>query len=125
MRKTPVVTAILSTRLHSSKLALMTKKEVVASIMFFSWSWTQKKKQDYTVRSDLNATLFASWQIILLLPAIPTGFAVNFFANIPIGSILNVVTEELVIRRGADEGLVLTITLGYSSPMLSQCIAKC
>lgn len=90
------------------------------------------------MRSDLNATLFASWRIILLLPAIPTGFAVkytnqspvatfavNFFAVIPIGSILDVVTEELVIRRGADEGLVLIVTFGYSSPTLSQSITNC
>lgn len=85
-----------------------------------------KKKGKYTVWGGLRATLFASWITIILIPAVPAGFAVkytdqspvatfavNFVAIIPLGQILDAVTEELVIRRGGHEGMLIVITFGY------------
>lgn len=85
-----------------------------------------KKKGKYTVWGGLKATLFASWITVFLIFAVPAGFAVkytdqspvitfavNFVAIIPLGQILDAVTEELVIRRGGHEGMLIVITFGY------------
>lgn len=86
-----------------------------------------KEKRRYTVWGGLRATLFASWITISLIFAVPAGFAVkytnqspvvtfavNFVAIIPLGQILDAVTEELVVRRGGHEGMLIVITFGYA-----------
>ena len=86
-----------------------------------------KEKGKYTIWGGLRATLFASWITICLIFAVPAGFAVkytnqspvvtfavNFVAIIPLGQILDAVTEELVIRRGGHEGTLIVITFGYA-----------
>lgn len=90
-----------------------------------------KEKRRYTIWGGLRATLFASWITISLILAIPAGFAVkytnqspvvtfavNFVAIIPLGQILDAVTEELVIRRGGHEGMLILITFGYEHPTI-------
>ena len=85
-----------------------------------------KKKGKYTLWGGLKATVFASWVTIFLIFAVPAGFvmkytdqspvitfAVNFVAIIPLGQILDAVTDELVIRRGDHEGMLILITFGY------------
>ena len=81
-------------------------------------------KSIFTVASQLKATLLCSW-FLILLPAVPAGFAikyanldpittfaVNFVAIMPLGTLLSVVTEELIIRRGGHEGTVVVISFG-------------
>ena len=84
-----------------------------------------KEKRKYTVWGGLRATLFASWITVFLILAVPAGFAVkyadqspvvtfavNFVAIIPLSQVLDAVTEELVIRRGGHEGMLIVITFG-------------
>ena len=84
-----------------------------------------KEYGKYTVWGVLRATLFASWITVFLILAVPVGFAVkytdqspvvtfavNFVAIIPLGQMLDAVTEELVIRRGGHEGMLIVITFG-------------
>ena len=86
-----------------------------------------KEKGKYTIWGGLRATLFASWITVGLIFAVPAGFtvkytnqspvvtfAVNFVAIIPLGQILDAVTEELMIRRGGHEGTLIVITFGYA-----------
>ncbi|CAD6578898.1 MAG: hypothetical protein ASARMPREDX12_009011 [Alectoria sarmentosa] len=85
----------------------------------------QTKERKYTVWGGLRATIFSSWIMMFLISAVPAGFAVkytdqspvitfavNFVAIIPLGHILDAVTEELVIRRGGHEGMLIVITFG-------------
>lgn len=97
----------------------------------------QKKKNVYTVWSGLRATVFASWITTCLIFAVPAGFAVkytdqspvvtfavNFVAIIPLGLMLDAVTEELVIRRGGHEGMLIVITFGYAQSTIVRKYAK-
>lgn len=97
----------------------------------------QKKKNVYTVWSGLRATVFASWITTCLIFAVPAGFAVkytdqspvitfavNFVAIIPLGLMLDAVTEELVIRRGRHEGMLIVITFGYAQSTIVRMYAK-
>ncbi len=90
----------------------------------------------YTVWGGLKATLFKSWITILLIFAVPAGFAVkytdqspvvtfavNFVAILPLGQILDAVTEELVIRRGGHEGMLIVITFGNAVQLVITIIA--
>lgn len=85
-----------------------------------------KENRKYTIWGGLRATLFASWITICLIFAVPAGFVVkytnqspvvtftvNFVAIIPLGQILDAVTEELVIRIGGHEGALIVISFGY------------
>ena len=85
-----------------------------------------KDRRRYNVWGGLKATLFASWMRMSLILAVPGGFAVkytnqspvvtfavNFVAIIPLAQVLDVVTEELVIRRGGHEGMLIVVTFGY------------
>ncbi len=84
----------------------------------------------------MKATLFKSWITILLIFAVPAGFAVkytdqspvvtfavNFVAILPLGQILDAVTEELVIRRGGHEGMLIVITFGNAVQLVITIIA--
>ena len=84
-----------------------------------------EENRKYTIWGGLGATLFPSWITVSLIFAVPAGFAVkylnqspvitftvNFVAIIPLGQILDAVTEELVIRRGGHEGTLIVITFG-------------
>ena len=74
---------------------------------------------------------------MFLISAVPAGFAVkytdqspvitfavNFVAIIPLGHILDAVTEELVIRRGGHEGMLIVITFGYAQSTIMRTYAK-
>lgn len=68
---------------------------------------------------------FTNWLIILLLPIVPTGFAIkytnqnpavtftfNLVAMVPLGAILTLLTDELIVRRGGHEALLIVVTTG-------------
>ena len=88
--------------------------------------------QYYTFWSQVKAIVLSSWLVALLLPAVPAGFAVkytnqspvatfavNFVAIIPLGRILDNVTEELTIRMGGHEGTFVVVTCRYDrGPLL-------
>ena len=89
----------------------------------------------YTVWGGLKATLFKSW-ITILIFAVPAGFAVkytdqspvvtfavNFVAILPLGQILDAVTEELVIRRGGHQGILIVVTFGNAVQLVITIIA--
>ena len=97
----------------------------------------QTKERKYTVWGGLRATIFSSWIMMFLISAVPAGFAVkytdqspvitfavNFVAIIPLGHILDAVTEELVIRRGGHEGMLIVITFGYAQSTIMRTYAK-
>ncbi|KAM0805457.1 hypothetical protein BDR22DRAFT_398326 [Usnea florida] len=95
-----------------------------------------KDRGRYTFWGGLRATLFASWIRISLILAVPAGFAVkytnqspvatfavNFVAIIPLAQVLDVVTEELVIRRGGHEGMLIVVTFGNAIQLVITIIA--
>lgn len=51
-------------------------------------------------------------------------FAVRFVAIISLGQILDAVTEELVLRRGDHERMLIVITLGYAQSTIVRMHAK-
>lgn len=68
---------------------------------------------------------FKAWPIFLLLPAVPAGFAikysnqtpaatvtVNLVAMVPLGAILTLLTDELIVKEGGHEALLVVITAG-------------
>lgn len=67
-----------------------------------------------------------AWLIILLLPAVPAGFGIkysnqapaatftsNLIAMVPLGAMLTLVTDELIVRRGGHEALLVVVTTGF------------
>lgn len=71
-------------------------------------------------------TPFTTWLIILLLPAVPAGFVIkysnqvsaatftsNFMAMVPLGAILKSLTDELIVRRGGHNALLIVVTTGF------------
>lgn len=88
-------------------------------------------KEPFTVRNQLQRTLFNSW-INILLVAAPAGiainyvhsvsriavFIVNFIAIVPLAAMLGFATEEIALRTGETVGGLLNATFGYvfSSP---------
>ena len=94
-----------------------------------------KEARSYTFWGELRA-LFKSWITILLIFAVPAGFAVKythqshivifavyFVAIVPLGQILDAVTEELVIRRGDHEGMLILITFSNAVQLVIAIIA--
>lgn len=90
-----------------------------------SKSWLRRDRQQFTIRGTLIA-LFSGWLTIVLIPAIPTAFAVkytnqsavvsfatSFVAIFPLSRIFDVVTEELTKRRGAHQGLLIIVTVRW------------
>ena len=83
-------------------------------------------KEPFTVRNQIQRTLFGSW-INLLLLAAPAGiainyvpsvsrvavFVVNFIAIIPLAATLSFATEEIALRTGETIGGLLNATFGY------------
>lgn len=68
---------------------------------------------------------FTTWFVILLLPAVPAGFVIkysnqtpaatftsNLAAMVPLGAILALLTDELIVRRGGHEALLIVVTTG-------------
>jgi len=85
-----------------------------------------EREHSYTLWGQVRVILLSSWIGILLIPAIPAGFAVkytdqsaiatfvvNFVAIIPLGRILDIVTEELTIRMGGHDGMVIVVTFRH------------
>ena len=71
---------------------------------------------------------FTTWLIILLLPAVPAGFVIkysnqypaatftsNLIAMVPLGATLTLVTDELIVRRGGHEALLIVVTTGFAA----------
>ena len=76
-------------------------------------------------RRAAKKILRAYWHIVLLSPAIPCGFAINYsgqnaififvvnlVALIPLGGILSMLTEEFIARRGGGGALMIITSLG-------------
>jgi Ca2+:H+ antiporter len=88
------------------------------------------KHKPYTLRNQLQATIFNSWINILLLAA-PVGialnyagidgkvvFVVNFIAIIPLAGMLSFATEEIALHVGESLGGLLNASFGYAHPFL-------
>lgn len=82
------------------------------------------KHEPYTVRNQINRTIFNSWVNILLLAA-PAGiacnyagvdgkiiFVVNFIAIIPLAGMLSFATEEIALHVGESLGGLLNASFG-------------
>ena len=95
-----------------------------------------QKTGNYNVRGALRDTLFKYRITGLLIFAVPAGFAVkytnqspvvtfavNFVAIIPLGQLLDAVTEELVIRRGGHEAMLIVITFSNAVQLVIAIIA--
>jgi Ca2+:H+ antiporter len=89
------------------------------------------KHKPYTLRNQLQATIFNSWINILLLAA-PVGialnyagidgkvvFVVNFIAIIPLAGMLSFATEEIALHVGESLGGLLNASFGYTTPFSS------
>jgi Ca2+:H+ antiporter len=87
------------------------------------------KHKPYTVKNQLQATIFNSWINILLLAA-PVGiglnyagidgkviFCVNFIAIIPLAGMLSFATEEISLHVGESLGGLLNASFGYALPL--------
>ncbi len=74
---------------------------------------------------------FTTWLIVLLLPAVPAGFIIkysnqtpvatftsNFAAMVPLGAILALLTDELIVRRGGHQALLVVVTTGFVASTL-------
>jgi Ca2+:H+ antiporter len=81
-------------------------------------------KQPFTIKNQLQATIFNSWINILLIAA-PAGialnyagvdkkavFAVNFIAIIPLAGLLSFATEEIALHVGESLGGLLNASFG-------------
>jgi Ca2+:H+ antiporter len=93
--------------------------------------WYKGKKlyhaEPFTIRNQLERTIFNSWVNILLLAA-PVGiainyagingkivFVVNFIAIIPLAGMLSFATEEIALHVGESVGGLLNASFGYVS----------
>ena len=69
---------------------------------------------------------FKTWLVILLLPFVPAGFVIkysnqtpaaiftfNLVAMVPLGGMLTLLTDELIVRRGGHEALLIVVTMGF------------
>lgn len=88
------------------------------------------KHEPFTLRSQLQNTIFNSWINVLLIAA-PIGialnyaggvngiviFVVNFIAIIPLAAMLGFATEEIALHVGESLGGLLNATFGYVSRM--------
>jgi len=88
------------------------------------------KHKPYTIKNQLQATIFNSWINILLLAA-PVGialnyahingkiiFCVNFIAIIPLAGMLSFATEEIALHVGESLGGLLNASFGYAISFL-------
>ncbi|KAK4179205.1 Sodium/calcium exchanger protein-domain-containing protein [Triangularia setosa] len=93
-------------------------------------------KEPFTVRNQIQRTLFGSW-INLLLIAAPVGiaianvhsvnkvavFVVNFIAIIPLAAMLGFATEEIALRTGETVGGLLNASFGNAVELIVAIIA--
>ncbi|GAB1318994.1 Sodium/calcium exchanger membrane region domain-containing protein [Madurella fahalii] len=93
-------------------------------------------KQPFTIRNQVQRTLFNSW-INLLLVAAPIGiiinyipsvsrvavFIVNFVAIVPLAAMLGFATEEIALRTGETLGGLLNATFGNAVELIVAIIA--
>jgi len=92
-------------------------------------------KEPFTVRNQIQRTLFNSWINVLLLAA-PPGialsylgvdgkivFAVNFIAIIPLAALLSYATEEIALRTGETVGGLINATFGNAVELIVAIIA--
>lgn len=69
---------------------------------------------------------FKTWLVILLIPFVPAGFVIkysnqtpaviftfNLVAMVPLGAMLTLLTDELIVRRGGHEALLIVVTMGF------------
>lgn len=93
------------------------------------------KHKPFTVRNQLEATIFNSW-INLLLLAAPVGiglnyagingtviFVVNFIAIIPLAAMLSFATEEIALHLGENLGGLLNASFGNAVEIIVAVIA--
>lgn len=82
-------------------------------------------KEPFTLRNQIQRTIFGSWVNILLIAA-PVGialnyagvdrkavFCVNFIAIIPLAGLLSFATEEIALHVGESLGGLLNASFGY------------
>jgi len=93
-------------------------------------------KEPFTVRNQIQRTLFGSWINILLIAA-PAGiainyihsvnrvavFIVNFIAIVPLAAMLSFATEEIALRTGETLGGLLNATFGNAVELIVAVIA--
>ncbi|KAH6718270.1 Sodium/calcium exchanger protein-domain-containing protein [Leptodontidium sp. 2 PMI_412] len=92
-------------------------------------------KEPFTVRNQIQRTIFNSWINILLLAA-PVGialnyagvdkkavFVVNFIAIIPLAAMLSFATEEIALHVGESLGGLLNASFGNAVEMIVAIIA--
>ncbi|KAK4146749.1 Sodium/calcium exchanger protein-domain-containing protein [Dichotomopilus funicola] len=93
-------------------------------------------KEPFTVRNQIQRTIFGSWLNILLLAA-PVGiainyipavdrkavFVVNFIAIVPLAGMLGFATEEIALRTGETVGGLLNATFGNAVELIVAIIA--
>ena len=95
-----------------------------------------RRSPSFTATAQLRSVLSQSWVTIVLLPITPPAaiainyyhgpsgpiltIALNFVALIPLGSVLELVTKELIIRRGPHVGMTLIVTLRFVSKIATQ-----
>ncbi|KAJ1333233.1 Ca2+:H+ antiporter [Microdochium nivale] len=91
--------------------------------------------EPFTIRNQIQRTVFNSWINILLLAA-PPGiaisylgidgkivFAVNFMAIIPLAAMLGFATEEIALRTGETVGGLINATFGNAVELIVAIIA--
>lgn len=94
-----------------------------------------RKPPQFTVASQLRATIFNSWINVLFIAA-PVGiglyaadvqpvaiFVVNFIAIIPLAAMLSFATEEIALRTGETIGGLLNATFGNAVELIVAIIA--
>ncbi|KAK0641593.1 Sodium/calcium exchanger protein-domain-containing protein [Cercophora newfieldiana] len=93
-------------------------------------------KEPFTVRNQIQRTLFGSWINVLLIAA-PAGiainyihsvsrvavFIVNFIAIVPLAAMLSFATEEIALRTGETLGGLLNATFGNAVELIVAVIA--
>ncbi|KAK3906881.1 Sodium/calcium exchanger protein-domain-containing protein [Staphylotrichum tortipilum] len=93
-------------------------------------------REPFTVRNQIQRTLFSSW-INLLLLAAPAGiivnyihsvsrvvvFVVNFIAIVPLAALLGFATEEIALRTGETVGGLLNASFGNAVELIVAIIA--
>ncbi len=97
----------------------------VTRFMFVSRTWSSK------LRIRAKGARFTTWLIVLLLPAVPAGFIIkysnqipvatftsNFIAMVPLGAISTLLTDELIVRRGGHQALLVVVTAGFVASTL-------
>ncbi|KAJ5545246.1 Sodium/calcium exchanger membrane region [Penicillium sp. DV-2018c] len=99
------------------------------------WDKKSNSEPNYTLASQLRATVLNSWLNVLLIAA-PVGialyaaganpvavFVVNFIAIIPLAAMLSYATEEIALRTGETIGGLLNASFGNAVELIVAIIA--